>query len=150
VIAISSGDEGDKRKSSNIWCIGPIGLMIWVFVVMFLDDFGYDLVPEYYLVVLIPLGISIAGIFSTKQTRDVVGKHMKRGIIILFIGAFGIALWLYVVMTLHNSGFDDLQVYFLGFLLPIAILLVGLCYLVYAVLHMTKVRRERLHLQNTA
>jgi len=82
------------------------------------------------------------------RTTDLVGKHMKRGIIILFIGAVGIVFWLYVVMSLNNSGYENLQAYFLGFLPPLAIILVGLCYLIYAAYHMTKVRRERLRLQN--
>jgi hypothetical protein len=74
---------------------------------------------------------------------------MKRGLIIIFIGIAAGTLWLYVVMTLNDSGYENLQAYFLGFLPPLAIMVVGLCYLIYAVLHMTKVRRERLHLQET-
>lgn len=139
---ITGVDNGDKKKSSNIWCIGPIGLMIWVFVVMFLDDFGYEVTPEYYLVILIPLGLSIAGIFFNMQTNDLVGKHMKRGIIILFIGAIGIALWLYVLMSLRNVGQELLREHFLGFLPPLVIAFIGFGYVVYATYHMTKVRRE--------
>ena len=66
------------------------------------------------------------------------------GISLLFVGTIGIALWLYFLLSLRESGQEITPWHFLAFFLPLAIALVGLCFLIYSTYLMTKVRKERM------
>ena len=119
-------------------------MFVWILGSMFLEDLGYEIAPEYYLVAMIPFGVSVAGISIGSHAEDAVSKNMKRGISLLFVGTIGIALWLYFLLSLRGSGQEITPWHFLAFFLPLAIALVGLCFLIYSTYLMTKVRKERM------
>jgi hypothetical protein len=137
-------DRRKKRFWNILSWIGIISMAIWVFGFMFLEDLGYEIAPEFYLVTMIPFGILVAAIVFEFNAKDSVSKNMKRGLSLLFVGAIGIVLWLYVLLSLRASGQEITSGYFLAFLLPLGIALVGLCYFIYSTYLMTKVRKERL------
>lgn len=73
---------------------------------------------------------------------------MKRGIILLAIGVIGIGIWLLFMFALVESGQEIRSEYFLGFLIPLTFAVAGLCYDIYAVHLMFKVRGNRISVQN--
>ncbi len=140
-------DGGEKRRASIVSGVGIVSLVIWLLAMMFLDDFGYEVIPEVYLLVLIPLTILLVGTILSWQNSDLVGENMGRGIIILFLGGIGVVASLYVIISLKNMG-HDVQMYFLLMIIPLVVTMIGLCFLMCGTFQMTKVRRRRLQEQD--
>ena len=135
---IKTSSIDSVRVGKALLGFGAISGFAWILVagIFNLDD----TLPEYLLILMIPLYISFIRILLIFRDDSESNKNLIIGYTLLFTGISSGVPMLYLLNSIENINQDIIRAFIVGISAPFVLAMIGVCFMIYSIYQSRKAR----------